>query len=207
MWEPRRLTTQWAFTAYYRDSLIFTFLLFCRVSACNSLKAKRRFGRINLVACFILIYYVAYSSALKMEATCSSWRTIRPYIPEDRNHCNHRCENIKSCALFVFVWHPLWREERSLPCKHHCRLYIETGYRFMGRLGGATSVALSRTAWHGSSLACGTHRKPRRRREDSIKNWFYRNRLWSCANWTVLNSLWHDLILGIHDDSFKAYPE
>jgi hypothetical protein len=26
MWEPQHLTTLWAFTAYYRDTFIFTFI-------------------------------------------------------------------------------------------------------------------------------------------------------------------------------------
>jgi hypothetical protein len=51
-----------------------------------------------LLVSFTLVSYLAYSSTLKMEATCSfevtfyfqptTWR----YIPED----NHRCENLKS---------------------------------------------------------------------------------------------------------------
>jgi hypothetical protein len=44
----------------------------------------------------------AYSSTLKMGATCYSEKaidsqlTIRNYIPEARNHYDHRCENLKS---------------------------------------------------------------------------------------------------------------
>jgi hypothetical protein len=43
-----------------------------------------------LVACFMLVYCLAYSSTLKMEAICSSetsvyfHRTTRRYMPEDR---------------------------------------------------------------------------------------------------------------------------
>jgi hypothetical protein len=43
-----------------------------------------------LVACFMLVSYLAYSSSLKMETTCSSetsddfQRTTQPYIPEDK---------------------------------------------------------------------------------------------------------------------------
>jgi hypothetical protein len=49
---------------------------------------------------FTQVSCLAYSSTLKMEATCSSetsldfhW-TTRRYIPEDRNHHSHDCENL-----------------------------------------------------------------------------------------------------------------
>jgi hypothetical protein len=51
---------------------------------------------------FMLVSCSAYSSALKMEAICSSGtsvdsqRTTRGYIPEDGTLHNHRCENRKS---------------------------------------------------------------------------------------------------------------
>jgi hypothetical protein len=51
--------------------------------------------------------YLAYSSTLKMEVTCSCersfafQRTIRHYIPEDRTLPNHRCENLKSYMSVV----------------------------------------------------------------------------------------------------------
>jgi hypothetical protein len=50
------------------------------------------------------------SSALKMEAICSSetsvdtQRTTRRYIPEDGTLHNHRCENLKSYNL-IFLCH------------------------------------------------------------------------------------------------------
>jgi hypothetical protein len=56
----------------------------------------------GLPPAFMLVSCVAYSSALKMEATCSSetsvnfHRTARSYIPEDRILNNHCCENLKS---------------------------------------------------------------------------------------------------------------
>jgi hypothetical protein len=55
-----------------------------------------------LAACFILVLFLAYSSALKMEATCSSetsfdfHRTTWCYIREDRILHNHCCENLIS---------------------------------------------------------------------------------------------------------------
>jgi hypothetical protein len=51
---------------------------------------------------FTLVSCLAYSSTLKMEATCSSetsadfQRTTRRYISEDRTVHNHGCENLKS---------------------------------------------------------------------------------------------------------------
>jgi hypothetical protein len=81
------------------------------------LKVNRRFGRTSRfhlqgrrickarnqqATCFTLVSYLAYSSILKMEATCSSetsvdfQQTTGRYNPEDRNH-NHRSENLKSC--------------------------------------------------------------------------------------------------------------
>jgi hypothetical protein len=52
---------------------------------------------------FTLVSYLAYSSTLKMEATCSFevtfheyfQRSTRHYIPED----NHHCENLKSYLI------------------------------------------------------------------------------------------------------------
>jgi hypothetical protein len=50
----------------------------------------------------MLVPCLAYSSTLKMEATCSSemsvdfYRTTRIYVPEDTTLHNHRCENLKS---------------------------------------------------------------------------------------------------------------
>jgi hypothetical protein len=48
---------------------------------------------------------LAYSSTLKMEATCYSKTLVgfqlaaRYYIPEDRSFHNHSCDNLKSCKL------------------------------------------------------------------------------------------------------------
>jgi hypothetical protein len=53
----------------------------------------------------MLVSYLAYSSTVKTEATCSSetsvdfQRTIWRYIVEDRTLHNHCCENFKSCAV------------------------------------------------------------------------------------------------------------
>jgi hypothetical protein len=59
---------------------------------------------------------VAYSSVLKIEATCSSetpvdfQQTTRPYIQEDRTLHNRRFENLKSYVGYeksdgrLFVW-------------------------------------------------------------------------------------------------------
>jgi hypothetical protein len=52
---------------------------------------------------------LTYSSTLKMEATCSSetsvdfQRTTRPYIPDNRTHHNHRCENLRSYKIHKYV--------------------------------------------------------------------------------------------------------
>jgi hypothetical protein len=60
--------------------------------------SKNKLSRPLLAACFMPISCLAYSSILKMEATCSS-RTLvdfewaaRHCIPEDRTFHNHRCE-------------------------------------------------------------------------------------------------------------------
>jgi hypothetical protein len=54
---------------------------------------------------FMLVSWSAYSSTLKMEATCSpkmsgdfQW-TIWHYIPEERTFHNHHCDNLKSYKL------------------------------------------------------------------------------------------------------------
>jgi hypothetical protein len=55
-----------------------------------------------LATCFMLVSYLPYSSILKMEATCSSkrsvdfQRTTRRCIPEDGTVHNDSCENFKS---------------------------------------------------------------------------------------------------------------
>jgi hypothetical protein len=55
-----------------------------------------------VATCFTLVSCLAYSSTLKVEATCSFetsvdfQKTTRPYIPEDGTIHNQRCENLKS---------------------------------------------------------------------------------------------------------------
>jgi hypothetical protein len=52
------------------------------------------------------VFRLPYSSTLKMEATCSSetsvdfQRTTQRYNPEDKTLHNHRCENLKSYAVW-----------------------------------------------------------------------------------------------------------
>jgi hypothetical protein len=56
---------------------------------------------------FMLVSCLAYSSTVKIEATCSSetsvefHRTTRRYIPEDRTLHNHCCEYLKSYNMFL----------------------------------------------------------------------------------------------------------
>jgi hypothetical protein len=58
-----------------------------------------------LATCFMLISCLAYSSALRIEATGSSetsadfQQSTRRYILEDRTLHNHRCENLKSYIM------------------------------------------------------------------------------------------------------------
>jgi hypothetical protein len=55
-------------------------------------------------ASFMLVSSLAYSSILKMEASCPSktsldfQQTIWRYVPEDRTLHNHQCENLKFCT-------------------------------------------------------------------------------------------------------------
>jgi hypothetical protein len=67
----------------------------------------------KLAPCIMLVSCLAYSSTLKMEATCSSemsgdvqWTTWR-HVPED-SRClhNHRCDNLKSCIVLL-QWHTI----------------------------------------------------------------------------------------------------
>jgi hypothetical protein len=60
---------------------------------------------------FTPVSCLAYSSTLKIEATCSSeasvdfQRTTRRYIPEYKSLHYHRCENLKSYKLcLVLIW-------------------------------------------------------------------------------------------------------
>jgi hypothetical protein len=61
-----------------------------------------------LAARFMPVSCLAYSSTLKMEATCSSGtsvdfqRTARRYIPEDRTLHGHRCESLESYRLHTY---------------------------------------------------------------------------------------------------------
>jgi hypothetical protein len=54
-----------------------------------------------------LVYFLAYSADLKMEATCSFetpfdfQQTIRRCIPEERTLPNYCCENLKSCTQML----------------------------------------------------------------------------------------------------------
>jgi hypothetical protein len=71
--------------------------VFCDITPCSLLKIIRRFGGIYLIdlqvllaTCLRLLSCLAYSSTLKMEATCSSETSVdflqktRRYIPENR---------------------------------------------------------------------------------------------------------------------------
>jgi hypothetical protein len=61
----------------------------------------------RLVSAFLLVVCLAYSSTLKMEATCSFetsvdiHRTTQHYISEDRIVHNPRCENLMSYTVLV----------------------------------------------------------------------------------------------------------
>jgi hypothetical protein len=65
---------------------------------------------------FTLIFFLAYSSTLKMEAICSSEISVgfkcttRGYIPEDSTLQNHCSENVKSYEWILFwivlIWWP-----------------------------------------------------------------------------------------------------
>jgi hypothetical protein len=73
---------------------------FSSVSYISKISASRL---LCLPPAFTLVSCLAYSSTLKMEATCSSgisvgfqWTTWCCYIPEARTLHNHHCENLKS---------------------------------------------------------------------------------------------------------------
>jgi hypothetical protein len=101
------------------------------ITPCSPLKFNRHFGRtcrLHLQSrkigqarsqlepdskqSFMLVSCLAYSSTLKMKATCSSetsvdfQRTTQRYIPEKRTFQGHRCENIKFCE-FKFPCRPV----------------------------------------------------------------------------------------------------
>jgi hypothetical protein len=71
--------------------------VFRDITPCSSLKVNRRFGKLCLPPAFTLFSCSAYSSILKIEATCSDetsvdfQRTARRYIPENRTVHNCRC--------------------------------------------------------------------------------------------------------------------
>jgi hypothetical protein len=71
--------------------------------------------RLCLSPAFTLVSCLAYSSTLKMEATCSSETSVafqltaRRHIPEDITLHNHRCENLKfSYKLLIISYVPLY---------------------------------------------------------------------------------------------------
>jgi hypothetical protein len=106
---------------------------------CSPLKVNRRFEEIfrlhfqarrKRISSFTLVSCSAYSSTLKMEATCSSetsvdfHRTTRSYIPEVRTFHNHRCENLKSyngreVRKSQFVFYSYTKYRKLLPFHTH----------------------------------------------------------------------------------------
>jgi hypothetical protein len=133
---------------FFQKFWIYEEPIFWDITPCNPLKVNRQFGgtchlrlqgrRINqlwalLATCLILVSCLAYSSTLKMEATCSSeksiWlqRTTWHYIPQDRSLHNHRCENLKSCNLkfmsHSFILGKLGAERCYIP-KLHQKYFI-----------------------------------------------------------------------------------
>jgi hypothetical protein len=72
----------------------------------------------SVAACFMLVYWLVYSSALEMEEICFSetsvdiQETTKRCIPEDRNLHNHRSDNLRSyIGLF---WKDSWPAETLL---------------------------------------------------------------------------------------------
>jgi hypothetical protein len=104
------------FKKIYAQACLPIRALFLNVMPCSPVKVSWRFGGTcrfhlqdrrdsqarNNAAPFMLVSCFAYSSALKMEATCSSemsldfYRNTRYYNLEARTVYNHRCENLKS---------------------------------------------------------------------------------------------------------------
>jgi hypothetical protein len=87
---------------------ICSFYLQGRISQVINLK-EVRIGMAVLVTCLMLVSCVAYSSNLKMEATCPSEKSVdfqqttRRYISEDTILHNHRFEYLKYyISNFVF---------------------------------------------------------------------------------------------------------
>jgi hypothetical protein len=68
-----------------------------------------------LAACFKIVSCLAFSSTLKMPATCSSetvefQRTTWHYIPEYRTLHKHSCEDLKTYTMLVLSF---FRVKRS----------------------------------------------------------------------------------------------
>jgi hypothetical protein len=74
---------------------------------------------------FTLVFWLAYSSTLKMKASCSSetsvdvQRNTRRYIPVDRTLHNHRCENLISCMYVYTLWVLIWTQSFEGLIEHH----------------------------------------------------------------------------------------
>jgi hypothetical protein len=104
-------------TRWYPVLPVVKTLFLWDTTPCSPMKVNRRFGKISpppwtrikqaagrvlLATWFMLVSLLAYSSSLKMEATCSSeilfdfQRITRCSIPEDRTLHNHCCEDLKS---------------------------------------------------------------------------------------------------------------
>jgi hypothetical protein len=90
-----------------RNRLRISSSTFFNITPCSPLKFNRLLEEhvafmALLAACFMLVSCLAYSSALKLEATWFSetlvefQRTTCRYIPEDRILHSHGCENLKS---------------------------------------------------------------------------------------------------------------
>jgi hypothetical protein len=114
-WRPHFLNTQRSWKEKYghgprRDSKpIITVLTRTSRNLTDRPKVNRPFGRTcgqsiqaPFAICFILVSCFAYSSTLKMEATCSPDKSVEPqrttrcYIPHDRTLHNHGLEHLIS---------------------------------------------------------------------------------------------------------------
>jgi hypothetical protein len=127
MWEPRRLTTLWAFTVCYRDSFTFFFYLYAANFLQDYTASYPIFFVLSSLRLLILfralfsleIYPYLSITILKMEAACfieslvTSYQITRRYIIEDRNlqNSNIKCnrtarfhqqtEVCVTCALLI----------------------------------------------------------------------------------------------------------
>jgi hypothetical protein len=93
-----------------------------------------------LAACFMLVSCLAYSLALKIEATYSCetsvllQRTTRRCIPEDRTVHNHHCENLiltdlhelSSLSFSCILWHTTY--DKSIKIYHDCPIPLYCSY-------------------------------------------------------------------------------